>query len=387
MYDDSCTLEERKQILEAIKESEQLAAVHSPLITGRTQSRVVGIQLRKTNNSPSIANKKPFRIMSSDSENSDSADFEIEKTTFQPSRFGTSLENTDRNEFAVDPTSLKGKMNVKLPTNSYANKIYEAALKKNSTLKNVENLNGLLEQFNPPEPSDLKHKEVTEPLLDSDSSDEDPVCSKVQPLMPLVTDVSTSSTASDNPNKKSNALQIKKSKLVAMKSIARKYSKLLANVKKMKAEPLPETFDFNSTKSYQSLLAHEDSLRKAQLATSRPVKFSKLINLSLLNGKKLRATSKPQGIPNLSPLRPNMEIEALELDSMFDSPSISHKQQVNPMINSLDLPVPVPRSVSLEPLVNSDEDFEFDSDPKHIPKSFVGSEVNIVVHPLIVYVS
>jgi len=376
MYDDSSTFEERKQILEAIKESEQLAAGHSPLVTGRSQRRINGMQIRKENTTPSSVYKKSFRLLSSDSENSDSADFEVDKTTFPPLKVKAPSEKTDAIDLAADLAIPRGRTHVKPPVNSYAAKVYEAALKKNSTSKKAENSIVLLEQNNPPKSLQTEPKEVHQLLLNSDSSDENLTCPEVLPLKPVIIDVLPTSTASNNPSKKPNMVQIKKSKLTAMKSTVKKYSKFLTDVQKMKAEPLPETFDFNCTNSYELLLAREQSLRKAQLANGRSVDFGKLINLSSLNGKKLRPTSKLPGISNLSPMRINTETDPFETNAMFDSPSVSHKQQMNSIINSLESPMPMPRSVSLEPLVNSDEDFEFDSNPKHIPKSFGASEIS-----------
>jgi len=366
MYDDNSTFEERKQILEAIKESEQLAATHSPLITGRSQSRVNGIQSRKSKNTPNSVFKKPFGMLSSDSENSDSADSDDDHTTFQPLKYGTLSEKPEVN-FAADLAIPRSRLQVKLPSNIHTNRDNKTMLKNNGTRKKAESSIVLLEQVDPLESSEPKLEEIQKILLDTDSSDENPTFPE-KPLKPVIIDGPTTSTVPNIPTKKSNVIQIKKSKLASMKSTAKKYSKLLTSIQKMTAEPLPDAFDFNITNSYQSLLAHEQSLRKAQFANTQPTKLSKPMNLSLLNAKKLQPSSKSMAINYPSP-RTNTGTEVFELDPIFDSPSISHKQQMNSIIKSLELSSPIPRSVSLEPLVNSDEDFEYDLNPQHIPTS------------------
>jgi len=351
MYDDSSSFEERKQLLDAVKESEQFAGIadtgKQSQFTSRSQSRQDGI----------LSRKKPFRLL--DSEDSDPDDFEMkgEKTIPSP-KLVSSLEKPNNTNVSPSPNV---KEHVKLSTDSYAGKVLAASLKKNTTSGKLRSPTLLLQRID--KPKFCNAEKVEELLLHSDSSSESPIfVSSIESRSPKLVAVEVS-----NPSQKSNTNQIKKSKLVAMKSTAKKYSKLLNNIQKMKPTPLPETFDFITKDSYQMLLARENARRETQLANNTAVKLCKSINLSSLNGKK-RHNLKALAISNTSPLRINNEIDLFDQqDPIFDSPSISHKQQMTTIITSLESPMQ--RSSSVEPMVNSEEEFESDSNPKYIPKS------------------
>merc|ERR1712071_47573 len=210
MYDDS-SFEERKQLLDAVKESEQFAGIadtgKQSQFTSRSQSRQDGI----------LSRKKPFRLL--DSEDSDPDDFEMkgEKTIPSP-KLVSSLEKPNNTNVSPSPNV---KEHVKLSTDSYAGKVLAASLKKNTTSGKLRSPTLLLQRID--KPKFCNAEKVEELLLHSDSSSESPIfVSSIESRSPKLVAVEVS-----NPSQKSNTNQIKKSKLVAMKSTAKKYSKLL----------------------------------------------------------------------------------------------------------------------------------------------------------------
>ncbi len=148
--------------------------------------------------------------------------------------------------------------------------------------------------------------------------------------------------------------QVPKSKVLAMKARARRFSDLLTQVEQYL--PLPDINDFESKGSYQKLIETEEQLKKVtQDSSYKFVKWKKLIVLNTSNNRR-----RHHNPPSTSNSSPRYDAQATDAFDIPDSPPASSLRKLDLSSISPVLESGAPRSKSAIALSNEVFDTEMD---------------------------